>query len=201
VEAGWIGDQLLPNAVQNLAEAMNFYSENEILKKEAEKLLARFDLGLEAFDIKKEKKEDGFTFNIQVIHLFGQQKCALPLKYESAGTKQLFVLLKTILQVLANGGVAVIDEFDVNLHPDMVMALYELFISSETNRNKAQMIFSSHSHHILSGLDKYQIVLTEKNSKGESEVWRLDEMEGVRADDNYYTKYIAGAYGAIPRIN
>jgi hypothetical protein len=180
---------------------MNFYSENKNLKKEAEKLLARFDLGLNAFDIRKEEKEDGFTINVQVIHSFGNQTCALPLKYESAGTKQLFVLLKIILQVLANGGVAIIDEFDVNLHPDMVMALYELFIHEETNPKNAQMIFSSHSHQILSELDKYQIILTEKNVKGSSETWRLDEVNGVRADDNYYTKYIAGAYGAIPKIN
>ena len=48
--------------------------------------------------------------------------------------------------------------------------------------------------------DKYQIILTEKNEKGVSESWRLDEMIGVRADDNYYSKYIAGAYGAVPKF-
>jgi len=62
------------------------------------------------------------------------------------------------------------------------------------------LLFSSHSHLILSKLDKYQIILTEKNKKGESEAWRLDEVAGVRADDNYYAKYMAGAYGAFPRL-
>ena len=62
------------------------------------------------------------------------------------------------------------------------------------------MLFSTHSHLILSKLDKYQIILVEKNQNGVSESWRLDEMSGVRADDNYYSKYIAGAYGAVPRI-
>jgi hypothetical protein len=28
----------------------------------------------------------------------------------------------------------------------------------------------------------------------------LDDVSGVRADDNYYTKYIAGAYGAVPKL-
>lgn len=198
-EAGWIGDSF-PNSSKNLIETLDFYSENEILKKEAEKLLARFDLGLETFNIKKEKKENGFLIDVEVIHSFGSQKCALPFQYESAGTKQLFILLKTILQVLAYGGVAVLDEFDVNLHPEMVLALYELFISKETNPNNAQLMFSTHSHRILNELEKYQIFLIEKNELGASEVWRLDDMSGVRADDNYYTKYIAGAYGAVPRI-
>ncbi|MBU1000475.1 ATP-binding protein [Patescibacteria group bacterium] len=201
IEAGWIGDHLLPSATQQLPEVFNFYSENEVLKKEAEKLLSRFDLGLEGFEIEKQKQENGFLLNIRATHLFNGQKYYLPIQYESSGTKQLFILLKTILQVLTKGGVAILDEFDVNLHPDMVLSLFDLFIQPETNPKNAQILFSTHSHLVLSKLDKYQIVLTEKNKDGSSESWRLDEMSGVRVDDNYYSKYIAGAYGAIPKIN
>ncbi len=200
VEAGWAGDHLLPNAGQQLIEALDFYSDNEQIKKEAEKLLSRFDLGLEAFNILKEKKANDLSINVQVVHSFDGHKGYLPIQYESSGTKQLFVLLKTILQVLLNGGTAVIDEFDVNLHPDMVMSLFELFLEPNTNPKNAQILFSTHSHRVLSKLDKYQIILIEKNEKGVSEAWRLDEMSGVRADDNYYTKYIAGAYGAVPKL-
>ncbi len=201
IEAGWIGDHLLPNASANLIETLNFYSDNKILKEEAEKLLKRFDLGLEGFDIKKDQQPQSLHLNIRAVHLFGDQKQYLPIQYESSGTKQLFILLKTILQVLSSGGIAVLDEFDVNLHPDMVLSLFDLFIQPETNPHQAQLLFSTHSHIVLSRLDKYQIVLIEKNSNGISECWRLDEMSGVRADDNYYTKYLAGAYGAVPKIN
>lgn len=201
IEAGWIGDQLMPNATRNLIESLHFYSENEKLKEEAEKLLARFDLGFDTFNIKKEKTENGYSINVEAIHLFEGQKHSLPFQYESAGTKQLFVLLKTMLLVLSHGGIAILDEFDVNLHPEMILSLYELFISPETNPHNAQMLFSTHSHRILNELDKYQIVLIEKNKNGSSEAWRLDEMKGVRPDDNYYAKYIAGAYGAVPKIN
>ncbi len=202
VEAGWVGDHLfLPNVGQ-LFEALDFYSEgsNEIIKKKAEKLLARFDLGLESFEIDKKKKENRFSINVKVAHSFSGQKEYLPIQYESSGTRQLFILLKTILLVLTKGGVAVLDEFDVNLHPEVVLFLFDLFIQPETNPKNAQLLFSTHSHLVLSNLDKYQIILTEKNEKGESESWRLDDMSGVRADDNYYTKYIAGAYGAVPKL-
>lgn len=202
IEAGWVGDHLLPNANQQLIGVLDFYSEskNEALKKEAEKLLSRFDLGLESFEIEKEKKENSFSINVKVAHSFGGKIEHLPMQYESSGTKQLFVLLKAILLVLANGGIAVLDEFDVNLHPEIVLSLYELFVNLETNPNNAQLFFSTHSHLVLNELDKYQIVLTEKNNRGESESWRLDDVSGVRADDNYYAKYIAGAYGAIPKL-
>jgi AAA15 family ATPase/GTPase len=202
IEAGWIGDHLLPNKNPQLIETLHFFSEseNETLKKEAEKLLSRFDLGLKSFNIKKEKKENELSINVQVAHIFGDEKIYLPMQYESSGTKQLFVLLKAILVVLAKGGVAVLDEFDVNLHPEMVIALFDLFIQPETNPKNAQLLISTHSHLILSKLDKYQIILVEKNERGGSEAWRLDDVSGVRADDNYYSKYIAGAYGAVPKM-
>ena len=70
-------------------------------------------------------------------------------------------MLKTILQVLTQGGVAILDEFDVSLHPDM-FCLFELFIQPEINPHNAQLLFSTHSHVVLSKLDKYQIILIEK---------------------------------------
>ena len=199
-EAGWIGDRLLPYATHQIFEALDFYSNNDSLKKEAEKLLSRFDLGLSGFDIKREKTEEGFTLKARAVHSVGGKKYPLNLNYESSGTKQLFVLLKTILLVLTNGGVAVLDEFDVNLHPEMVTALFDLFIDKNTNPKNAQLLFSSHSHRVLNKLDKYQIIFTEKNDKGKSEAWRMDDMSGIRADDNYYAKYVAGAYGAVPKL-
>lgn len=77
-----------------------------------------------------------------------------------------------------------------------------MMINKEPTLNKkgAQLILSSQNYSILSVLDKQQITLVEKNKKGQTEVWRLDDIEGIRADDNFYTKYLAGAYGAIPRI-
>lgn len=200
-EAGWTGDNLLSNKIPQWFEALIFYSANDNLKKEAEKLLTRFDLGLNGIHFEKEKAKDGTTIkDIRAKHLIDGKEYELPIFYESSGTKQLFVLLKSILSALSNGGVAVIDEFDVNLHPEMVMALFDLFIHPETNPKNAQMLLSTHSLQLLSKLDKYQIILVKKNEAGMSDAWRLDEMSGVRSDDNYYTKYIAGAYGAVPKI-
>lgn len=200
IEAGWIGDHLLPNSIAQLGDAFDFFSENATLKQEAEKLLCRFDLGLNGFEITKEKKENGFSLNVRAAHMFNGQKQYLPVQYESSGTKQLFVLLKSVLLALDNGSIAIVDEFDVNLHPEMVIALFDLFIQPETNPKNAQLLLSTHSHMLLSKLDKYQIVLVEKNENGISEAWRLDEVSDVRSDENYYSKYIAGAYGAVPKI-
>lgn len=191
---GHISDQMFGQQTSTGA-AMQFYHSNRELRTKAESMLARFDLGFNSFDV---EQLGGNQVTFKVAHNFGKKKISLPLDYESSGTKQLFILLKTILTALNNGGAAVIDEFDSRLHPDMVNELVGLFTDPITNPLAAQLLITTHSHQILSQLDKYQIILTEKSEDGHTEAWRLDDVKGVRSDDNYYAKYMAGAYGAVP---
>jgi len=165
-EAGWVGDRLLSSFNRQFLDVLDFYGKpkNKNIKEKAEKLLSCFDFGAESFEVKKAKTENGFSISARMFHFFSNQTKYLSMEYESSGTKQLLILLKTILLVLENGGIAVLDELDSNLHPEIILSLLELFINPETNPNNAQLFFSIHSHRILNKLDKYQIVLTEKNN-------------------------------------
>jgi len=82
----------------------------------------------------------------------------------------------------------------------MIPPLVNLFISQKTNPHHAQLLFSCHSIELMKSLDKYQILLVEKDEYGYSRVIRMDEIKGVRSDENIYAKYDSGAYGAIPNI-
>ena len=201
MEAGWVGDQLFSaDSGQPLFSALSLCGEDDTLKRKIVSILKSFDFGLSDLNIEKKKTDDGFTLGAYVVHSFNGEDHALNLSYESSGTKQGITHLAYMLPVLMRGGVVVLDEFEVNLHPHIVREFFNLFISSETDLNKSQIILSTHSHSILSELDKYQIVLVEKGENGSSDAWRLDEVQDVRLDENYYAKYIAGAYGAVPNI-
>jgi predicted ATPase len=104
--------------------------------------------------------------------------------------------------VLKNGGLAFIDEFESGLHPHLIRELVHLFLfySRRTNQHHAQLVFTSHADYLLTDLEKYQIVLVEKADKCISHAWRLDEMKGIRSDDNIHAKYHAGAYSAVPDL-
>jgi predicted ATPase len=123
----------------------------------------------------------------------------LPFWEESSGTQSAFVLVIPILQTLANGGIVVIDELDNDLHPHLIPALMEWFEFEETNPHHAQLIFTCHTPEVLNLLQKHQVYLVEKQNQ-RSEAWRLDEVTGLRADDNLYAKYMAGALGATPNL-
>lgn len=196
LETGYIDDQIFGRH-KVLGDAIAYFYANKELKAKADEILQKFDLGLDSFEIEELKDHQ---LQVNAMHKFGDEVMPLSLDYESSGTRKLYGLLKIILLALNSGSMAIIDEFDANLHPDMVQELVSIFSDDSINTKNAQLIFSTHNHSILAQLDKYQIVLTEKEDSGQTAVWRLDEMKGVRADDNYYSKYLAGAYGGVPDI-
>jgi predicted ATPase len=168
-------------------------------------LLASWDLGLKDVDIREIPAASPEEPSKTVWYPFGRHKSAqseilLPFAVESSGTQAAFVLLSHLLQTLEIGGLAVIDEFENDLHPHMLEPILDLFGNPATNPHDAQLIFTCHAVEVLNLIHKSQVTLVEKSEDCESAACRLDEVEGIRNDDNYYAKYMAGAYGAIPNF-
>jgi len=169
------------------------------------RLLHDWDLGLSNVELEEISvaQPDGSNNKIWLpvgIHQTTSGPRRLNFLLESSGTQAAMVLLSHLLPALQNGGIAVIDEFENDLHPHMLEPILGLFASPLTNPHNAQLLFTCHSAEVLNLLHKSQIMLVEKDENCESTAWRLDEMEGVRNDDNFYAKYMAGAYGAVPHL-
>lgn len=188
-----------------LLKVSQLYASNENLRTRMAHLLSQWDLGLTDVRLQKQTvtRENGETEEVHFpygIHRVGNDEHALMFFHESSGTQGAFLLLSRLLPVLESGGLAVIDELEADLHPHMLVPILDLFFSQNTNPHNAQLVFTCHSMEVLSLLHKAQVVLVEKDQDCCSEAWRLDSVKGVRADDNLYAKYMAGAYGAVPQL-
>jgi AAA15 family ATPase/GTPase len=188
----------------DVQEASRFYYVNDIIRSEMTKFLREQDFGLS--DVKIESymhlESDGTTTERLlpwIVHSRGDTTAKLPMVFESNGTQAVYYLLSKILPLLKTGGIMIYDELEANLHPHMIESLIGLFFSERTNPFNAQLIFTTHSIEVMNQLQKSQILLVEKNGCT-SEVWKLSDMEGVRSDDNFYAKYMSGAYGAVPKM-
>lgn len=187
-----------------VAAAEEFQKAPDILKRMSDAMSA-FDLGLNRVDIRKMTARDEAGKEEQIFIPFGLhdtedgRSFELPFFEESSGTQSAFVLLNPILKTLQRGGIAVIDELDNDLHPHLVPHLLEWFEFEHSNPHQAQLIFTCHTPEVLNLLQKHQVYLVEKRNQN-SEAWRLDDMTGLRADDNLYAKYMAGALGATPEL-
>lgn len=190
---------------QLLAAAQRF-ADNEMHRSRMIQLLSGWDLGLS--NVRLEEKEVTLEDNTRQkrwlpygLHtMHDGSSFELNFAQESSGTKGAFVLLSRLLPALEVGGLAVIDEFQNDLHPHMLEPILDLFANPKTNPHRAQLLFTCHAIEVLNILSKSQVMLVEKTECNESHAWRLDSVEGVRMDDNYYAKYMAGAYGAVPYL-
>ena len=191
---------------QQLLQSAHFFSEHEALHDRARRTIRELDLGLSDVELKEVQGRDETGEETAPVHVpFGQHRLeadqgfTLPFFEESSGTQAAYVLLRYVLPVLESGGVAVIDEFDSDLHPHMLEVILDLFRLEHNNPHQAQLLFSCHTAEALNLLAKHQAYLVEKRELA-SEAWRLDEVVGLRSDDNLFAKYQAGALGAVPDI-
>ena len=159
--------------------------------------------------------ESSFFSDVSVFHkkydenrnpVNGNQRFSMD-KEESAGTRKYFSFSGHLIKAIEVGNIAVIDELDAKLHPNLVLKIAETFNSIETNPNNAQLIFNSHDDNLLSSgiFRRDQIWFTEKDRYGVSTLFSLDSFrnengEKPRKEEDYARNYIRGKYGAIPYL-
>ena len=198
-------DGVSENELQSLIEAAAYFDANPHLLESLEDRLVSADLGISGFTIKKttlfdahKQREDEVPFPF-VRHRVQGAEVEFPLALESSGTKRLFLVLRRFFPVLTDGGIAVIDEMESDMHPHLIPTLLDLFADLELNPKKAQLLFTCHHVEILNRLAKEQIVLVEKDANCVSHAKRLSDIPGVRREENFFSRYNAGYYGAIPQ--
>lgn len=188
-----------------VASAADYFAQAPQQREQMSRLLAGWDLGLSDVNLIEvpaptEQNPKATRWMPVGGHMTKSGRAVLPFSQESSGTRGAFVLLSLILPILESGGLAVIDEFENDLHPLMLEPILDLFSNPQLNPHNAQMIFSCHAIEVLNLLEKSQVMLVEKDEQCESTACRLDTVGGIRNDQNFYAKYMAGAYGAVPRL-
>ena len=124
------------------------------------------------------------------------------LEKESSGTRILFILSYYLLEAFEKGRVMIIDEFEKSLHPQIVRILIQMFNNADINKNNAQLIFTTHNVSLLSNelFRRDQIWFTEKDDSGNTELYALSQIDGVRKDIPYDKWYMSGRFGATPEV-
>ncbi|AZQ11920.1 AAA family ATPase [Shewanella khirikhana] len=120
---------------------------------------------------------------------------------ESDGTKRFFSFSGPWLDALNTGKVLFVDELNSNLHPLLVKHMVKLFHCKKSNKNNAQLIFTTHETSILKQdvFRRDQIWFMQKNGN-ESELYSLSNFKPRKGFENLEERYLSGSYGALPFI-
>jgi predicted ATP-dependent endonuclease of OLD family len=189
--------------------SMDLFQSSEFFQKHPEhhdalrELLIAADFGIVDFKIEPVKiQSDGGSPReshlVFFIHEGAKGEFVLPANRESSGTQRLFILLEDIISILNSGGMAIVDEMESDLHPHLIPTILNLFRDPEINKHQAQLFFTCHHMEMLNHLAKEQIYFVEKNDDCVSEAFRLDQIKGVRREENFFANYNSGRYGALP---
>ena len=118
---------------------------------------------------------------------------------ESSGTIKLFFIMLTILDIVKNDKVLLIDEIGESLHTDIIQYIFNLFNAS----NRAQLICSTHNTNFLD-LKKFrkdQIYFVNKNDSASTDLYSLFDYSDFRDTMNLEKAYLQGRFDAIPFVN
>jgi len=198
----------MPMGEQTIVVAAQHFFDHPDQRKLMNSLLSSWDLGLHGVELQElaipnPQQPEQPPQKVLVpfgIHRSRDTEFQLPFALESSGTQGAFVLLARLLEALERGGLAIIDEFENDLHPHMLEPILDLFANPTTNPHQAQLLFTCHAIEVLNLVHKSQVMLVQKNTDCESTATRMDAVVGIRNDDNFYAKYMAGAYGAVPQF-
>ena len=203
--------------LNNYAYTMYSNDEGRILEKFALNFLEKADLNIKGYEVIRENLTDDqintmpdiirpfFSTNapvyrVNTTHIVNGDKYEFDISEDSLGTQAIFSFIPVIKDVIDNGKVLFVDEFDKSLHPFIVKYIVELFNDPELNNKNAQLIFNTHDTNLLDLelLRRDQIWFTEKNpNNGESVLYPLDDFS-VRKSENVEKGYLLGRYGAVP---
>lgn len=187
--------------------------ENESFRNKVAEYIRRIDVGIIDLIVEEErvqtrKGDTQVIPTIKTVHEVYDHEgkpigtTVFNLSRESTGTLRFLSFIQSILLLLENGGVFIIDELSARLHPLLTKFIVDMF-QSTANTNNAQLIFTTHDTSILNK-DQFrrdEILFVDKNRKGESVLYSLADIKSVRKDATYNKDYFNGKYGAIPIFN
>jgi AAA15 family ATPase/GTPase len=185
--------KLLLKALQ-LADSDIIDFKQTLQKKKGKNIKA--NIQTEEFSVEETEIE---SLEIKTYHRYSPGVSFDFITEESDGTKQLFILMLTILDVVRNNKTLLIDEIEKSLHPKIVEYIIEIFNAS----NKEQLIFTTHNTNLLD-LNKFrkdQIWFVNKKTDGGSDLYSLYDYSDFRDTMDLEKAYLQGRFDSIPIID
>ena len=143
-----------------------------------------------------------FSFKDGELTTFHRNNPSLPFDFnteESDGTKILFSMMLTVMDVVRNGKTMFLDEIETSLHTWLVEYIINLFNRSTS----AQLVFTTHNTHLLdmSKFRKDQIFFVNKREDGSSDLYSLFDYKDFREKMDLEKAYLQGRFDAVPYID
>ena len=201
----WINRITIENYANVFTETQILDDSDVKVKTRVLQFLSEVDINIVDYVV---DKNDAKPIKIRTTHETNGYRSTIDFFDESSGTIKMFTLAPKIMQSLLNGTTLIVDEIDAKLHPLLLRHIIELYNSKKSNKNGAQLIFTSHDMTTMTNelLRRDEIWFAAKGNSEDTQLYSLIEFKGegemetetVRKDAKYSKQYLEGRYGADP---
>ncbi|MDD1532686.1 MULTISPECIES: AAA family ATPase [unclassified Bradyrhizobium] len=174
--------------------AIQYYATNSSAVEALNREIQRIDLGIRRMDVIPQATGPMAFFDHEGL------QSPMPWSFESHGTRSFVKNFPWLHIGLQRGGLVLVDEIDVSIHPLVLPEIIRWFYDPNKNPHGAQLWVTCHSASLLEELLKEEVFFCEKDAQGRTSVYGMQDIQNVRRTDNRYRKYLSGAYGAVPNI-
>jgi len=161
----------------------------------------KFEKGLISHKQLEQQEED--IYNLSFIHKKENGEL-IPFKenLESAGTNKTLDILGPIYNILETGKTLFIDEFELNLHPNITEFIIKLF-HSKHNKKNGQLIVTTHDTTLLKNKDLFRLDQVYICSKDPNKWTKLNSLADfdLRESLSFENAYLNGRVGGLPFID
>ena len=185
---------LIERTELSTSDVFQYLAETPSVVTELNKELQRIDVGIQEMKIISTSSGPTLQFMHEGLHE------VMPWILESRGTQAFIRMFPLLLASLSHGGVAIIDELDLSIHPLILSEIVRWYYDPKRNAYDGQVWMTCQSASLLEDLMKEEIVICEKDRQGQSHAYPLLDMKAIRRSDNLYKKYLGGVYGGVPHI-
>ncbi len=169
---------------------LEYKSYPELVNSVSEKL-RRLDLGIEYMEI-AEVPDAMMVFKHRGLD------SPVPFEDESAGARNLALILPTIEDVLNTGGLAIMDSLDSHFTTELLLEILNWFRRKQTNPYNAQLVCSLYNPAVLDHLEKEEVYIVEKDRGGATHAYGLRDVRGLGRNESLQKQYRSGSLGGLP---
>ena len=177
-----------------LKHCLAFYSANPDALESLNQEIQRLDIGIRQMSIVAGMNEPAAIFEHSGL------TSPVVWMMESQGTRSFVRSFVQIYTALQSNRVALMDELDLSIHPNLLPEILGWFHSQTDNPDDAQLWATCHTASLMDDLLKEEIIFCEKDRNGRAQAYCLKEIQGVRRNEHFSKKYLGGVYGGIPNI-
>lgn len=187
------------NVLRNLEEG-KIKNENEDLLNCSERIMRDFFTQAYA-DIKdvyyeRKHEKDIIAYTLYVKKMIGGKIRTIPFFRESAGTRHIIDIIRSLLGAFC-GVTVVYDEIDDGIHDLLLKNVLESMIEDITG----QLIITTHNTYMLETIDIKSVYLINVDYQGNKEVKCLDRYPRIQGTNNPRLMYLKGLFGGVPIVD